>query len=109
MALGQEQNTNGINEPGLYKDPQSGAELEVTMHAGADALARMGWQRIADGGLEVQSTSDVVPGTQGATAKPPTRKELEAKASALGIENPEGAPNKAALEEAIAAAEKAQA
>ena len=37
MALGQEQNTNKVNEPGLYKDPQSGAELTVTMYAAADA------------------------------------------------------------------------
>lgn len=28
---------------GTYKDPQSGAELTVTMGAGADALVRMGW------------------------------------------------------------------
>jgi hypothetical protein len=36
------------NDPGLYKDPASGAELEVTMHAGADALVRLGWKRIGD-------------------------------------------------------------
>jgi hypothetical protein len=29
---------------GLYRDPASGAELEVTMPAGADALVRMGWE-----------------------------------------------------------------
>lgn len=65
MALGQEENTNGINEPGRYKDPQSGAELEVTMHAGADALVRMGWKRVSDGELPVQSTGDVAPAKKG--------------------------------------------
>lgn len=48
MALGQEDNTYKINEPGRYKDPASGAELTVTMHAGADALVRLGWERIGD-------------------------------------------------------------
>lgn len=106
MALGQEENTNGINDPGLYRDPQSGAELEVTMHAGADALVRMGWQRVADGELEAQSTSDVAPGAGDASApKRLTRKELEEKALALGIENPKDAPNIAALQEAIDATE----
>lgn len=36
------------NDPGTYKDPESGAESTVTMPAGADALVRMGWVRIAD-------------------------------------------------------------
>lgn len=36
------------NEPGTYKDPESGAESTVTMGAGADALVRMGWTRIKD-------------------------------------------------------------
>lgn len=48
MALGQEQNTGEINYPGTYKDPQSGAVLTVTMEAGADALARLGWIRQDD-------------------------------------------------------------
>lgn len=48
MALGQEQNTGEINYPGTYRDPRSGAELSVTMEAGADALARMGWVRLED-------------------------------------------------------------
>jgi len=48
MALGQEQNTYQINEPGKYYDPESKKSLVVTMHAGADALARMGWQRVGD-------------------------------------------------------------
>ena len=48
MALGQENNTYAINEPGKYKDPASGAESTVTMHAGADALVRLGWKRIGD-------------------------------------------------------------
>lgn len=48
MALGQEQNTNKVNEPGAYKDHQSGAELTVTMYAAADALVRLGWERIGD-------------------------------------------------------------
>lgn len=30
-------------QPGTYRDPQSGKELTVTMGAGADALVRMGW------------------------------------------------------------------
>jgi len=48
MALGQEANTGTYNQPGLYRDPQSGAELEVSMPAGADALVRMGWEFIAE-------------------------------------------------------------
>lgn len=46
MAI--EQNTGDINYPGTYQDPQSGAILTVTMEAGADALARLGWVRIED-------------------------------------------------------------
>ena len=48
MALGEERNTYEENLPGRYKDPQSQAELTVTMHAGADALVRLGWVRIGD-------------------------------------------------------------
>lgn len=48
MAFGQETNTFEINEPGRWKDPQSKAELTVTMFAAADALARLGWERIGD-------------------------------------------------------------
>ena len=43
MALGSEQNSGDINLPGTYKDPVSGAELTVSMEAGADALVRLGW------------------------------------------------------------------
>lgn len=45
MAFGQEQNTGKINEPGVYRDPESGKELEVSMEAAADALVRLGWVR----------------------------------------------------------------
>lgn len=51
---GQTELTGDIHDPrdpnpaGTYKDPQSGAESTVTMSAGADALVRMGWVRIAD-------------------------------------------------------------
>lgn len=48
MALGEEQNTYKVNEPGKYHDPVSGKDLVVTMHAAADALVRLGWQRTAD-------------------------------------------------------------
>jgi len=48
MALGEEKNTGDINYPGTYRDPLSGAELTVTMEAGADALARLGWKRLED-------------------------------------------------------------
>ncbi len=48
MALGQEQNTGSINYPGTYRDNASGAELTVTMEAGADALSRLGWVRLED-------------------------------------------------------------
>lgn len=47
---GQSEVTGDLRDPrdamplGTWKDPESGAELEVTMGAGADALARMGWQ-----------------------------------------------------------------
>jgi|ERR1035437_4284717 hypothetical protein len=66
MALGQEANTGTFNEPGLYRDPDSGAELEVSMSAGADALVRMGWKLIrpvqetspAEAALEVPAQSE---------------------------------------------------
>lgn len=32
-----------VSQPGTYTDPESGAELTVTMGSGADALVRMGW------------------------------------------------------------------
>ena len=48
MALGEEKNTYKINEPGKYYDPERKKSLVVTMHAGADALARMGWERVGD-------------------------------------------------------------
>lgn len=32
-----------MNEPGTYKDPVSGAVVTTVMHAGADALVRMGF------------------------------------------------------------------
>lgn len=56
MAFGQEQNTYKVNEPGLWKDPQSKAELTVTMYAAADALARLGWDRIGD--VDPEQTKD---------------------------------------------------
>ena len=48
MALGQEENTYKVNEPGKYYDPASGKYETVTMHAGADALVRLGWERVGD-------------------------------------------------------------
>ncbi len=48
MALGEEKNSGKINFPGTYRDPESGAKLTVTMEAGADALARLGWVRLED-------------------------------------------------------------
>jgi hypothetical protein len=50
MALGEEQNTDKVNEPGVYQDPESKAILEVSMHAGADALVRLGWKKIGEYG-----------------------------------------------------------
>lgn len=55
MALGTEQNTNDINEPGFYKDPQSGEVLEVMHEAGADALVRLGWKKIDEPKTVVES------------------------------------------------------
>lgn len=46
IGVGNEGNTNLINEPGLYFDPQSEKELEVFHTAAADALVRMGWVRV---------------------------------------------------------------
>lgn len=60
MAFGSEQNSGKINLPGVYKDPQSGAILTVTMETGADALARLGWERIAD--YDPDNIQAVVPG-----------------------------------------------
>lgn len=51
---GQTEVTGDLRDPrapeplGLWRDPESGAELEVTMGAGADALARLGWKHIRD-------------------------------------------------------------
>lgn len=39
-------NPRDSNPLGTYKDPESGAELEVTMGAGADALARLKWDHV---------------------------------------------------------------
>lgn len=39
----------GVNVPGWYKDPESGALQHVLHPAGADALARLGWKLIEDG------------------------------------------------------------
>lgn len=45
--MAQENNASAPqNEGGTYRDPQSGAELTVTMPAGADALVRMGWRQV---------------------------------------------------------------
>lgn len=43
-VIGDVNNPQLPNLPGFYKDPQSGAVLEVKMPAGADALVRMGWE-----------------------------------------------------------------
>jgi hypothetical protein len=69
MALAQENNTYDINLPGMYKDPESGKELEVTMYAGADALVRMGWVRVGDGEQGAKSTADVAPATDDVESK----------------------------------------
>lgn len=45
---GELKNPRDANPPGTYRDPESGVELEVTMSAGADALARMGWKHIRE-------------------------------------------------------------
>lgn len=37
------------NDPGWYKDPESKAIQHVGHPAGADALVRMGWQKLPDG------------------------------------------------------------
>jgi hypothetical protein len=42
-VTGELKNARDSEPTGTYKDPQSGAELTVTMGAGADALVRMGW------------------------------------------------------------------
>ena len=47
-VIGDINNPQTPNNPGQYRDPESGAELEVTMNAGADALVRMGWERVGD-------------------------------------------------------------
>lgn len=73
MALGQEQNSGEINYPGTYKDPASGAELTVTMEAGADALARLGWVRLEDAEPNQTKVPEKTPSTKpnpsGAKAK----------------------------------------
>ena len=46
MAI--EQNSGAINYPGTYKDPVSGAELEVSTEPGADALVRLGWEFVKE-------------------------------------------------------------
>lgn len=45
--MAQENNASAQdNEPGTYRDPESGAELTVSMPAGADALARLKWEKV---------------------------------------------------------------
>jgi len=41
-------NPQAPNEPGVYQDPQSKNWLHVMHPAGADALVRMGWRKVAD-------------------------------------------------------------
>jgi len=49
---GQSEMTGAIKDrrlpqrPGLYRDPESGKELEVTHPSGADALHRLGWRLV---------------------------------------------------------------
>lgn len=73
MALGEERNSGEINYPGTYKDPASGAELTVTMEAGADALARLGWVRLEDAEPNQtkipENKTDKVPNVSGVKAK----------------------------------------
>jgi hypothetical protein len=45
MAFGQEENSDQINKPGVYKTPDGTKELTVIHNAAADALVRMGWVR----------------------------------------------------------------
>ena len=46
IGIGNEGNPAGVNEPGLYFDPESEKELTVSHNAAADALVRMGWVRV---------------------------------------------------------------
>jgi hypothetical protein len=46
IGIGNEGNPSGVNEPGLYFDPESEKELTVSHNAAADALVRMGWVRV---------------------------------------------------------------
>lgn len=60
---GELKNPRASNEAGTYRDPESGVELEVTMPAGADALARMGWKHVRDLGVPAPSTPGPVDNT----------------------------------------------
>lgn len=55
MAFGEEANSGLANIPGTYRDPESGAELEVKHPAGADALVRMGWEPVGDTAVQTKA------------------------------------------------------
>lgn len=56
IGVGNEGNSNQVNFPGTYYDPQSQKQSEVFHNAAADALVRMGWVMIKDAqGNKVES------------------------------------------------------
>lgn len=65
MAFGDEANTGKINQPGTYRDPESGGESTVVHAAGADALVKLGWQLVPEVKVAVPDSKKVAaPGSK---------------------------------------------
>lgn len=65
------------SQPGLYRDPQSGAESEVTMPSGADALVRMGWE-LVDPNERKDMNDNVAPENDAAAPQDPKLDDADA-------------------------------
>lgn len=116
------------NPAGVYVHPETGRRLIATRHpkfgdSQADAFVRVGFrferEATADDfaktaanhnltGGQVQEAAQTTPADtlqdQGESQEEPTRKELNAQASELGVENPEKMKNKDEVKAAIEAA-----
>lgn len=106
IGVGNEGNTNKINEPGLYFDPQSEKESEVFHTAAADALVRMGWVRVEfdDEGNRLPTTFGRRPEDSPEVLK--LRAELAAAQRELDEKNATAATGKSDEEKAAAKAKR---
>jgi len=78
MAFGDEANTGKINQPGTYRDPESGGESTVVHAAGADALVKLGWQLVPEVKVAVPEVKVAVPDSK-KVAAPGSKHDLTKK------------------------------